>query len=231
MLRGFAYCDDCTQRYTAEWHYDAHKLKNRGGKIAYYHCPKHNRNGCPAPYVELEILEKQVEEKFKQMQFSQKFIELVIIKTKDAIGKSRQNLNSQRMQFLNKKTSLESKRNKLEDSLLNETIDSEAYKRLHVKIQDKIYKINDRIQELENSVNIDINLVEEVLSFTKNIYKTYKEAPDFLKRHYLRFFFEKIFIKNRKISKIAPTPIFASLQDNREVIISKTQLPREDSNL
>lgn len=230
LLRGFAYCDDCTQRYTAEWHYDAHKLKNRGGKIAYYHCPKHNRNGCPAPYVELEILEKQVEEKFKQMQFSQMFIELVIIKTKEAIGKSRQNFNSQRMQLLNKKTSLENKRNKLEDSLINETIDSEAYKRLHVKIQDKIYKINDRIQELENSVNIDINLVEEVLSFTKNIYKTYKEAPDFLKRHYLRFFFEKIFIKNRKISKITPTPIFASLCDNQEVIISKTQLPREDSN-
>jgi site-specific DNA recombinase len=230
LLRGFIYCDNCDQRYTAEWHYDAHKLKNRGGKIAYYHCPKYDRNGCPSPYVELENLEKQVEKEFKQMQFSQKFIELVIIKTKEAIGKSRQNLNSQRMQLLNKKTSLETKRNKLEDSLLNETIDPEAYKRLHVKIQDKIYKINDRIQELENNVNIDINLVEEVLSFTKNIYKTYKEAPGFLKRHYLRFFYEKIFVKNGKISKIAPTPIFASLQDNREVIISKTQLPRLDSD-
>lgn len=230
LLRGFAYCDDCGQRYTAEWHYDAHKLKNRGGRIAYYHCPKHNRNGCPSPYVELENLERQVEEEFKQMQFSQKFINLVITKTKETIGESRRHLNSQRMQLLNKKTSLETKRNKLEDSLLNETIDPEAYKRLHVKIQDKIYKINDRIQELENNVNIDINLVDEVLSFTKNIYKTYKEAPAFLKRHYLRFFFEKVFVKNREISSTQPTPIFASLQENQEVIIADNQLPRLDSN-
>lgn len=221
LLRGFVYCDNCAQRYTAEWHYNAHKLKNRGGRIAYYHCPKYNRNGCPSPYVELENLEKQVGEEFKQMQFSQNFIKLVIAKTKNAIEKSRHNLNSQRMRLLNRKTSLETKRNKLENSLLDETIDPETYKRLHTKIQDKIYKINDRIQELENNVNIDMNLVDEVLSFTKNVYKTYKEAPSFLKRHYLRFFFEKIFVKNGKISKITPTPIFAVLQQNQEVIISK----------
>ena len=231
LLRGFAYCDDCTQRYTAEWHFNAHKFKKRGGKIGYYHCPKQNRNGCPSHYVEIDNLEKQVEEEFRHMQFSQKFIELVVAKTKEAIGGNRQRLNSQRMQLLNKKTALEAKRNKLEDSLLEETIDPEAYKRLHVKTQDKIYKINDRIQELENNVNIDMNLVDEVLSFTKNIYKTYKEAPSFLKRHYLRFFFEKIFIKNGKISRTTPTPIFALLQQNHEVILADNQLPRQDLNL
>jgi len=71
----------------------------------------------------------------------------------------------------------------------------------------------------------DVNLIEEVLSFTRNIYKTYKLAPKFLKRHYLRFFFEKIYIKNKKISRITPTPIFAILQENQEVIITNNQLP------
>lgn len=94
--------------------------------------------------------------------------------------------------------------------------------------QNKIYKLNERIQELESKGNIDINLIEEVLSFTKNIHKTYKEAPPFLKRHYLRFFFEKVFVKNKKISKIQPTPIFAILRENHQVIIRKHQLPLVD---
>jgi len=153
------------------------------------------------------------------MQFSKKFIETVIKKTKEILENNRQDLNSQRMGLLNKKTALEGKRNKLEDSLLDETIGREAFKRMHARIQDKIYKLNERIQDLESKSDIDINLIEEVLSFTKNIYKTYKEAPKFLKRHYLRFFFEKIFVKNKKISKIQPTPIFLILRENHQVII------------
>jgi site-specific DNA recombinase len=230
LLRGFIFCDECGQRYTAEWHYNARKLKNRGGRIAYYHCPKYDRNGCTAPYVEMEEIERQIEDVFKTMQFSPKFINAVIAKTKEEISNSRQYLNSQRMQLLNKKTSLETKRNKLEDALLDETVEPEAYKRLHAKIQDKIYKINDRIQDLEDKNNIDVNLIEEVLSFTRHIYQTYKEAPAFLKRHYLRFFYDKIFIKNRKIVRTEPTPIFAILRENQGVIITKHQLPDLDSN-
>ncbi len=134
------------------------------------------------------------------------------------------------MQLLNRKTSLETKRNKLEDALLDETIDPEAYKRIHVKIQDKIYKINERIEDLELKVNIDMNLIEEVLAFTRNIYKTYFSAPPFLKRHYLRFFFDKIFVKNGKVVRTEPTPIFALLQANQAVIIADNQLPRLDSD-
>ncbi len=230
LLRGFAYCAECGQRYTAEWHYNAHKLKKRGGKIAYYHCPKHNRNGCPSPYVELTKLEVQVEKEIRKMQFSKEFIEAVITKTKEILENNRQQLSSQRLGLLNKKTALETKRNKLEDVLLEGAIDREAFKRMHGEIQDKISKLNSRTQELESKGNIDINLIEEVLSFTRNIYKTYKEAPPFLKRHYLRFFFEKVFVKNKKISRIQPTPIFAILRDNQEVIIRNNQLPGLDSN-
>lgn len=228
LLRGFIFCDNCEQRYTAEWHYDAHKLKNRGGRIGYYHCQKRDRNGCSAPYVEIEDLQKQVEEQFRKMQFSQKFIEMVVVKTKEAMTQGRSFLNSQRMQLVNRKTSLETKRNKLEDSLLDEAIDSDTYKRLHAKIQDKIYAINDRIEELEDKANIDSNLIEEVLSFTRNIYQTYKQAPAFLKRHYLRFFFEKLYVKNGTISKIEPTPIFAILRENQEVIIADDWLALVD---
>src|SRR3989344_5397932 len=230
LLRGFLYCGECGQRYTAEWHYDKHKLANRGGKIAYYHCQKRERNGCQAKYVEQADLETQVENQFKTMQFSPEFVQAVVNQTKKVLENNRKNSSSRIQAILNQKTALEARRNKLEDSLLDGTIDRDVFKRKHLEIQGKIINLDNQMQDVEAKHKIDIDLIEEVLAFTRDIYRTYKEAPQFLKRHYLRFFFEKINIKEKMIFDTAPTPIFAVLQANRQLIITKTQLPRLDSN-
>lgn len=99
------------------------------------------------------------------------------------------------------------------------------FKRKHLEIQGKIMNLDNQMQDVEAKHKIDIDLIEEVLAFTRNIYRTYKEAPQFLKRHYLRFFFEKINIKEKMIFDTSPTPIFAVLRDNRQLIITKTLLP------
>ena len=230
LLRGFAYCADCGQRYTAEWHKHP-KLIHRGGKIAYYHCQKRDRNGCPSPYVEKDDLEGQFEEIFKTMQFSPEFLEAVVEKTKEVLETNRQNSSSSKQAVINQKTALETKRNRLEDTILDGTIDRDTYKRKHAELDEKINHLDSKILELDNKGRVDMNLIEEVLAFTRNIYQTYHDAPPFLKRHYLRFFFERVYIKNRQISKTVPTPIFATLRDNHQVIITSLQLPREDSNL
>ncbi|MBU4274955.1 hypothetical protein KKE19_04055, partial [Patescibacteria group bacterium] len=53
----------------------------------------------------------------------------------------------------------------------------------------------------------------------------------FLKRHYLRFFYEKIFVENKKISRIQPTPIFAILRENKGVILADNQLQDRKLNI
>ncbi len=224
LLRGFAYCADCGQRYTAEWHKNEKKFKNRGGKIAYYHCPKRDRNGCPAPYVEMVVLEAQAAEKFKDMQFSQEFVDAVVIKAKEKLALSRKTSGSRKQAILNQKTALEAKRNKLEDALLDGTIDRETFKRKHSELQTKIKHLESDIQDVEEKSNLDVNLIEEVLAFTRNIYKTYLDAPNFLKRHYLRFFYEKLLVRNRLIVETTQTPIFLTLQENHAVIIKTTEL-------
>ncbi len=230
LLRGFIICAKCGQRYTAEWHKDWRKLKCRGGKIAYYHCQKRDRNGCPAPYVEMTDLEKQVAEQFKNMQFSQEFIDLVIVKVREKMDSNRKLSLSQRQALLNLKMSVENRRNKLEDSLLDGTIDRETYRRKHDEMQLKIQNIDSQIRDIEEGCNIDMNLIEEVLAFTRNIHQTYLDAPKFLKRHYMRFFYEKFEVENKVIINAVPTPIFLQLQSNHALIIRKTQLPRSDSN-
>ncbi len=225
LLRGFVYCGECGQRYTAEWHKDEHKFRHRGGKIGYYHCKKLGRNGCPAPYVEISELEKQIEKEFQNLQFSQEFIDAVVRKTKDKLEISRKNVDSVKQGFLNQKSAFEMKRNKLEDALLDGTIDRDGFKRKHSELQDKILNLDTQIQEIEAESKIDIDLIDEVLAFTRNLYKTYKEAPDFLKRHYLRFFYEKIIVKNKEVVGAVATPIFLSLQAIQAVIITDFSSP------
>jgi site-specific DNA recombinase len=224
LLRGFAYCGDCGQRYTAEWHKDEISLKSRGGKIAYYHCQKRDRNGCPSRYVEMENLEKQVAKEFKKMQFSQEFIDMVVVKAKERVAENRKNSTAQRQALLNLKMSLENRRNKLEDNLLDGTIDRETYRRKHDEIKLKIQNVDAQIDELESSCNIDMDLIEEVLSFTRNIHQTYLEAPTYLKRHYMRFFYEKFEVKNKVVVKAIPTPIFLQLQANHALILKTSGL-------
>lgn len=225
LLRGFITCQECGQRYTAEWHKNERKLKSRGGKIAYYHCSKRDRNGCPAPYVEMEDLEKQVTEQFKNMQFSEEFVRLVVVKAKEKLEYNRKAASGQKQSILNFKTSLETRRNKLEDNLLDGTIDRETYRRKHDEIQLKIQNADFQLREIEASCSIDMDLIEEILAFTRNIYKTYTEAPKFLKRHYMRFFYERFEVKDKFIVNAVPTPVFLELQACNAVIIRNAQLP------
>lgn len=221
LLRGFIYCGECGQRYTAEWHKNEKKFKHRGGKIGYYHCKKLNRNGCPSPYVEISELEAQAEEEFKNIQFSQEFINAVVRKTRERLENSRKSADSIKQGILNQKTALEAKRNKLEDALLDATIDRDSFKRKHSELQDKILNSEAQLQEIDSQNKIDIDLIDEVLAFTRNIHQTYSEAPDFLKRHYLRFFYEKMVVKKKEIVEVVPTPIFASLINSQAIIMNQ----------
>lgn len=225
LLRGFIYCSDCGQRYTAEWHIKE-SLKKRGGKIAYYHCQKLGRNKCPSPFVEKENLELKVENLIKNLEFSQEFIDLVVEKTKEKLNLSRTNNNSQRQALANSRQALITKRNKLEDALLDGVFERETYKRKHDEIKTQIENFDTKLQNIEEESNLDMDLIEEVLFFTRNIHQTYLDAPDFLKRYYLRFFYEKIFIKDKRIAKITYTPMFNELIQAKKVILKDVGLPR-----
>jgi len=222
LLRGFLYCIHCEQRYTAEPHPN-HSI-SKPGLVHYYHCQKRGRNGCPAPYVEMSDIEYLVEKEFQKLEFSEVFIKTVIKKTREVLENNRKSSSSVFQGIINQKNALELRRNNLEDALLDGTIDRDTFKRRHSELQQQILNLDDQILELDNKSKIDVDLIEEVLAFTRNIHQAYLEAPQFLKRHYLRFFFEQFVVKNRKIYKVVPTPIFKILKNRHEIIIRNVQL-------
>ncbi len=227
LLRGFLYCFHCGQRYTAEPHQN-HSI-SKPGKVHYYHCQKREKNGCPAPYVEMSEIESLVEKEFKKLEFSEEFINAVIRKTKEVIEENRNAVSSVGQGIVNQKNALEIKRNKLEDALLDGVIDRETFKRRHNELQQQIINLDVQITELDSKGKVDIDLIEEVLAFTRNIHQAYIDAPKFLKRHYLRFFFEQIIVKNKKVYKVIPTPIFKILKNRHEIIVRQNGLPLLDT--
>ena len=227
LLRGFIFCARCGRRYTAEWHYNEKKLAKKGGKIACYHCAK--KSPCKSPYVESEELEKKVAECLKNIKFSKAFTDALTLKVRRYLKNQDKENAKIRRAYLNRREALIAKRKKLEGRLMDDYIDRATFRRLHDEIQADINNIDVDVSKLEGSRQFDFDLLEEVLALTRNIPKAYREAPQFLKRKYLHFFFTKIEVDNKKIVNTAYSPLIQELIDQQKVILRKNLL--EDRNV
>ena len=227
LLRGFVFCKKHNRRLVAEWH--PIKSKKRGNRIAYYHCCA--RGGCPTSYIEKETLEKVVANQFKKLQFKEEFVELVRQKVRRIYERTKEGISKEKRALQNQIKGLEKKRSRLEEMLLDETVDRDSFKRMHGKLRSQISILQGKIIDLEQKRQLDINLIDEVLALTRNIYQAYLEAPKELKRHYLRFFFEKMYVDNKKLVSVEYTPVFQVLKQEQKVILRNNWLPSPKINI
>jgi site-specific DNA recombinase len=222
LLRGFAYCNVCGLRYTAEFH----KVKpfNYNHTVAYYHCAKRISAGCKSPNVRVETLEKYVEDEFKKLEFTESFIDLITQKAREIFKKQRENIASDKQAIVNQKQGIETKRNRLEDRLLDNTIERDVFQRKHLELQAQLSALDTRIYELEHRREMDVEILDEILSFSRNIYATYKSAKPFMKQHYLKFFFDKFLIQDKKIVKSVHSLLFQVLLREQKIILTSLML-------
>lgn len=233
LLNGFIYCASHNRRYTAEWHLPK--------KIAYYHCPTPSTCGR---YIRTEELEDAVAEKFKDIQFSREFTDRVIHEVKKIFYERRKNYDAKRQVLVNQQTAFNARMKTAEDRLLDKVISPDEFTRMKEEIKKELSSIEERLFELEGTHDTHVDIAQEILRFTENIYSTYKKAPPALKRHYLAFFWERFEIADKVIIASYPTLLFRELlalehaslknqklektSDNSEVIISSRMLPLLD---
>lgn len=215
VLRGFVFCPIHERRLVA----DTSDLKS-GKTFSYYHCS--NRGGCKPSYWQTQKLEKKVANLLKQYEFSEEFVELVRQHAKDHLQNLRKEKQALKRSLLNQKRGIEQKRNNIEDLVVEGTIDRDVYKRQHLQLKEELLTIEKKLHELENQRVVDFSIIEEVLAMTRNLHQSYLEAPDFLKRHYLRLFFDRLYIQDKKIVKIIDTPIFRTLKQEQKILFSES---------
>ena len=215
LLAGLAYCHDCGSRF-----YCSH---NHRKKMAYYHGSY--PLGC-REYIPLEDLENQVADMLKTIKFSDKFKEKIHEKAKELVLHTREYRETELDGLRNKVKALETKRNILEDNLLDGTIDKETFKRKHHELNFEIQNLENDMANIENQSGFDADLVSEVLDLDTNLYETYQKAVFEAKRHYLSIFFERIEVYDKKIQKVTYAPLFQKLLDAEKVTVSTNWLPK-----
>lgn len=217
LLRGFIYCGICGQKYTAEIH------KKKG--ISYYHCVlnghKHSNEG---QNIEAEKLEKMISDQFKNIQFSESFIALVVSKVKLFYEKKKERINKDKRGLLNQKAALENKKEIAEEKLLSGTIKDESFIRLRDKLDLGVEKIQEQIEKIENQRNVDVDTMRNILALARDIHGSYIKAPDAIKRLYLALFWDGLWIKDKTIIKAKPTQLIENLIKEKQVITNANWL-------
>lgn len=225
LLRGFVFCDICGQRYTGE--------KHRSDKqVDYYHCSatsrKHSNRG---QNIEVRDLERQVENRFRYIQFSENFINLVLKKVRKFYEEGKAQRERDKRALLNKKMGIERKRDIAEEKLIAGILTNDDFIRIRDRFKQELMAIQNEIDNMEAQREIDSETVREILLLSRDIYQGYKKAPYEIKRLYLSFFWEGFWVKDGKIIKAKPTKLIENLLQEKQVILRSNWLRGEDSNL
>ncbi len=219
LLAGYLRCPLHNCKYTAEWHLQK--------KLAYYHCT--NRTGCGKYYEQVEM-ENDIADKFKDLEFSQDFINTIVEKVKARFLKARADYDNNRQSLVNQRTAWEAKRTVNEDKLLKEVLTDEEFTRNKNTINEELNRINTQFSELEDERCENVDIAQEVLLFTHDIYKAYKKGSFLLKRHYLSFFWDRFEVQDGVIKKSVPSPLFQELLALQQVGHKKAKTEKTRNN-
>ncbi len=205
LLSGFVYCAKCGKRMIGEWH-----VKKSGLKFGYYHCS--SVYGCKLPdYAQLTDLEKQVENLFENLKFSDEFIEMIVSEAEKIMHRQKGSAKEQKTILNSRMAVLENKRDTIEDKLSLGVLGDEAFGRIEAKIKQEIDVVKDELSRIEIQKDVNIDEFRTVLKFIRDVYKTYIDGSPELKRGILSYFWKQILIENKKIVKAEASQLMQDL--------------------
>ena len=126
LLHGFVYCGLCGQRYTAEHHPKKRK--------SYYHCATMQGHSNRNQNVAVAELEQQIQERFKTIQFSERFVTNFIDRLRYVRDRNVATADAQRQVLFNRQKAIETKLNRAEEKLLAGVLGDEAFVRIRTDL-------------------------------------------------------------------------------------------------
>lgn len=165
----------------------------------------------------MKMLEEQILELFKPIQFSKQFQEMVMRKAKEIITDLRSG-NSQEEKIISQRITLPYKRLvNAEDAMLDGTLSKLRFKQKREEIEAKIAECKRGLAKLNSNHKEVFDALANILEFTRNIYQTYYEADAGHRRKILQMFFHRIVVDDRQIIRVEYTPVIAHLERIQQV--------------
>ncbi|KKW21703.1 MAG: hypothetical protein A2W52_00275 [Candidatus Taylorbacteria bacterium RIFCSPHIGHO2_02_49_25] len=119
-------------------------------------------------------MKQMIAEKFKMLEFSPEFIEKVIEKARMIFYGRRKAYDQKRKGEINQRTALDAKRKLAEEKLFANVISDDDFRRTRAEIGEEIQQIDDRLAALEQQRSVNMDVAQEVLNLSRNIYDTYQ---------------------------------------------------------
>ena len=121
---------------------------------------------------------------------------------------------------------MDQKRGKIEKDYFDNKLSAEQLQKFNTQLDAEALAIQKQLAEQDKVRTIDTSIITEVLKLTRNIVKTYEESDTDHQRAYLHFFFQKIWVKDKKIVSVEYTPAIQVLNEARLGILGSTLLER-----
>jgi DNA invertase Pin-like site-specific DNA recombinase len=205
LLRGLVICaEHRTNHYTAELH-----EKPSGLKFGYYHCS--NGSGCAGGCVPTETLEDRVAELFRNLKFGKVFIDRIIAKAQGKFNAQREGLDTKIKSLMGHKVGILAKMKIAEDKLFKGVLLDKDFERIRDDISEETQSLDSEIKRLELQRNIQVDIAQEILLFTRDIFHAYLKAKPIVKRHYHGIFFDKIYVYKGEVQEVKYSKLFESL--------------------
>ncbi len=209
-LRSVVFCAACGSKYVG----DHNHIKNK----SYYHCTRYKAKKfkepivCTGKYVETHVLEKAVEQEFSKLQFSDDFILKLEEKLKIIYKTKKESVSSDRSRLLQARIAVEKKLESAEEKLIDGVLDNNSFDRLKKKYREQIEDFENQIIKVEQSKNLKMDTIQQVLALARDIGQTYQEARPALKELYLNLFWHHFEAENRVLTSAVKSPIVLALE-------------------
>jgi site-specific DNA recombinase len=218
LLRGFIFCV-CGTRMTAG------KFKNKTKD--YYLCQ--NGSKCKESYVPTNILEKKVENLLKKIQFSDTFINMIISEVKKGYREIQKFNKNRRKELTNNRDKFKEREKVAYKKLLDGIFDDEEFTEIRDDLREQIDNIDCELSRIKYQRNLNLDQIQTILYFAKNIHGAYIKAPEDVKKQYLSLFFEKLVVSNKKIKKAILNPLFDSLIKAEKALYKTQKLSQKET--
>jgi site-specific DNA recombinase len=220
LLRGFVYSATTGLRYTAENH------ETKKNKSYYRASGKEGVKAGPDDlFIPVPHLEKQVEDLFDGIEFSETFINKLVERVKAIYQHKKKTSESDKSIWTAKKLVCEQRLERAEEKLISGVITDEDFTRIKNRLREDISIIDKNILKIESNKNIKVDIIQQVLGLVRNIGEAYKKAPFELKRVYLGLFWTKFEVSKLDVVSAIPSPIIEALMTAGTICLDKRQKP------
>ncbi|MDR2771223.1 MAG: recombinase family protein [Clostridiales Family XIII bacterium] len=191
FLKSTVYCGSCGERLIVQY-----AKSHTGVRYPYFSCAgRHNkRNDCKQKSLLIDEVEREIERLYENIEFGPKFRKELETWVLAEIDKTMRDFEQERQELEREKDKLERKQKKLLETYYADAIPLDLFKEEQDGIKSAVSSIDKRL-DAHNTECADVRKrLGQALDLVEDCGKTYKAAPDSIKRAYNRALFDKILV-------------------------------------